>query len=208
MKFFYFILLVLISYGCQPKDDLAFINLNKDAISKNHVIKKESIKESIAENNTLPTLKIKVFSKEEVISRLYKSFKNSFYNSKLSIKVPKDIKIGVKPKQIISFNYSQINRNKILRSYNSYFINKNNVSPLLISNYKNYNIKLIELLFGYPNYIRKENNVIIWQYKFNTCVTDFYYKEGQEIVVFSSMRSRNINLPINKKKCFLEAKKI
>ena len=208
MKNFYFILLVLISYGCQPKDELAFINLNKDTISKNHVVKKDNIKESLAENNKLSKLKITEVSKEEMISSLYKSFKSTLYNSKLIIKVPKDIKIATKPKQMISFDYNQINRNKILKSYNSYFINKNNVSPLLISNYKNYNIKLIELLFGYPNYIRKENNVIIWQYKFNTCVTDFYYKEGQEIVVFSSMRSRNINLPINKKKCFLEAKKI
>ena len=208
MKNFYFILLVLISYGCQPKDELAFINLNKDTISKNHVVKKDNIKESLAENNKLSKLKITEVSKEEMISSLYKSFKSTLYNSKLIIKVPKDIKIATKPKQMISFDYNQINRNKILKSYNSYFINKNNISPLLISNYKNYNIKLIELLFGYPNYIRKENNVIIWQYKFNTCVTDFYYKEGQEIVVFSSMRSRNINLPINKKKCFLEAKKI
>ena len=206
MKNFYFILLVLISYGCQPKDELAFINLNKDTISKNHVVKKDTIKESLVENNKLSKLKITEVSKEEMISSLYKSFKSTLYNSKLIIKVPKDIKIVTKPKQIISFDYNQINRNKILKSYNSYFKNKNNISPLLISNYKNYNIKLIELLFGYPNYIRKENNVIIWQYKFNTCVTDFFYKEGEEIVLFSSIRSRNINLPFNKKSCFLEAK--
>ena len=211
MKFFYFILLVLISYGCQPKDELKFANFNKETtltkdVQKNYILKK-NIDEDIDSTNENPsTTKINISSKEEMISNLYKSFKSDLYTSRLIIKKSKEIVIGVKPKQTINFDYKKINRNKTLESYNFYFKIKNNISPLQITVFSNYHINLIEKLFGFPHYIRMEDNIITWQYRFSSCVADFFYNKDEEKVIYSSIRSRKNNLVLNQRNCFEEVK--
>ena len=163
MKFFYFILLVLILYGCQPKDELKFANFNKETtltkdVQKKYILKKIMDEDLASTNENPSTTKVNIFSKEEMISNLYKSFKSDLYTSRLIIKKSKKIVIRVKPKQTINFDYKKINRNKTLESYNFYFKIKNNISPLQITAYSNYHIKLIEKLF-YTE-LKKRNKII------------------------------------------------
>ena len=50
-----------------------------------------------------------------------------------------------------------------------------------------------------------EDNIITWQYRFSSCVADFYNKD-EEKVIYSSIRSRKNNLVLNQRNCFEEVK--
>ena len=123
----------------------------------------------------------------------------------ISIKKSSIIKIGLKPKLTLTFNYKTTLRNSILNSYKLFFEHKNNLSVLDLRKFLNNNIKIIKLYFGQPYYIRQESNLITWQFRYNSCVIDFFYNNINKKILFIDMRPRKISGDLNKRKCIKES---
>ena len=105
------------------------------------------------------------------------------------------------------FNFKSIYRKKSLASYNLFFSYKNNISPIKITNYLNYNISLIPTLYGLPDYVRREVDLFTWQYRYKNCVVDHFFKKDQNKILYTVVRSINLKLELNKKNCLKEIKK-
>ena len=83
MKFIFYILIVLIFYGCQPKDDLDFFNVKEDKrpiTNTSPSLSKETVKIKKVEET------ISMDPKKEALNNLYKHFKRKRFYSNISIK--------------------------------------------------------------------------------------------------------------------------
>ena len=214
MKIIFFIFLLLISYGCQPTGNLDFININnnqnKVITSTNQTEKEKKLSKMPEENKTVikgvKTENIK--PKEKLLnSKIFKNFKTSVYYSKIDFNFSEKIIISSKPKVFVKYDYDSLNREKVLKSYKLFFKYKNNVTPIKITYYKNYNIKLIKVLYGNPDYIRREESLFTWQYRYKSCVIDYFFIEEKNEILYKDIRSKNLNTKINEKDCIKEIKK-
>ncbi len=214
MKIIFFIFLLLISYGCQPNGNLDFININNNqnkVITNTNQTEKEKKLSNILEENKIVTKRVEaenIKPKRKLLnSKIFKNFKTSVYYSKIDFNFSEKIIISSKPNVIVKYDYNLLNREKVLKSYKLFFKYKNNVTPIKITNYKNYNIKLIKVLYGNPDYIRREESLFTWQYKYKSCVIDYFFLKDKNEVLYKDIRSKNLKTKINEKDCLKEIKK-
>ena len=116
-----------------------------------------------------------------------------------------------KPKFKVKFDIS--NTLYILALQKKHLYYKNSFLQSLISkksiffNIKVLNsIKYSELvnLLSDPDYIRKQNQILTLQYRFNKCVVDFYFKENTEKLILYDMRNRKYDGNLFEEECILE----
>ena len=116
-----------------------------------------------------------------------------------------------KPKFKVKFDIS--NTLYILSLQKKHLYYKNSFLQSLINdNSILFNIKVLnsikysELinLLSVPDYIRKQNQILTLQYRFNKCVVDFYFKENTEKLILYDMRSRKYGGSFFKEECILE----
>ena len=116
-----------------------------------------------------------------------------------------------KPKFKVKFDIS--NTLYILSLQKKHLYYKNSFLQSLINdNSILFNIKVLnsikysELinLLSVPDYIRKQNQILTLQYRFNKCVVDFYFKENDETLIMYDMRKREYVGNFFEEDCMLE----
>ena len=116
-----------------------------------------------------------------------------------------------KPKFKVKFDIS--NTLYILSLQKKHLYYKNSFLQSLINdNSILFNIKVLNSikysalinLLSDPDYIRKQNQILTLQYRFNKCVVDFYFKENTEKLILYDMRERKYGGSFFKEECILE----
>ena len=148
----------------------------------------------------MSSLKQKLNSKYSLNSKLAE-IKNNINKSKIFIKPMYKVNFDIDE---VRYNLSLKEKSSIYR--NSVFTKKTFevIELITVETIGSLNLTNMKLLFGENDYTRKHGQILTYQYRFDKCVLDLFFKENSNKLIFYDMRKRDYDGYLSIKKCLLE----